>query len=192
MKTTLLSLVCCGMLFFSAPLLAQTTDSAPIEYSEQVPAPEPGKNALFLRGANWVENRFAFGPTTGFRKDAATGEVRVTGTSKVTPVTASGKDQDYTVRFEFVFRCTEQGYNYSVGSFRCVTDPENPTATVPLDEYISQLAQERSNSRTHNDRRVRAQATALASEIAMSFRSYMNSMPVTDDSTVGLPAADGR
>ncbi|WP_303310007.1 DUF4468 domain-containing protein [Hymenobacter sp. BT730] len=191
MKTTLLSLVCCGMLFFSVPALAQTSDTTPVEYSEQVPA-EAGKSALFLRASTWVEKRFAFGPTTGFRKDAATGEVRITGTSKVTPVTASGKDQEFTVRFEFLFRCTDQGYSYRVGSFRCITDPENPDAAIPLDEYITQLAQERSNTRTHNDRRVKAQATALASEIAMSFRSYMNSMPVTDDSTVGLPATDGQ
>lgn len=69
-----------------------------------------------------------------------------------------------------------------------VPDAQQPTVTVALDEYVSQLSQERTNARTHNNRRVTAQASAVASDAASAFRSYMNSQPVVEDGKVGLPA----
>ena len=81
------------------------------------------------------------------------------------------------VRFEFAFRTSPTGYDYSVGSFKFIADPGKPDEVTDFDVFVAQLAIERSNARTHNDRRVTAQATSLASEMALSFRSYMNSRP---------------
>ncbi|UOQ72806.1 hypothetical protein [Hymenobacter cellulosilyticus] len=59
-----------------------------------------------------------------------------------------------------------------------------------LSDYITRLAAEKSNGKTFNDRRVTAQANNIASEAAMSFRSFMNTMPAAEEGGVGVPSAN--
>ncbi|TGE14761.1 DUF4468 domain-containing protein [Hymenobacter elongatus] len=187
MKKVLFILLFAG--WASTAAQAQNSAAAAVAYAENVLADGAGKEALYNRAAEWSTSHFAYGPKTGAKTDAATGMVRVTGTGKVKPVTPAGKEQEMLVRFDFVFRASETGYEYSVGSFRLVADPNKPEESVMLSDYITQLAAERSNTRTFNDRRVTAQATALASEVAMSFRSYMNTLPSAEEGMVGVPGA---
>jgi hypothetical protein len=184
MKNALLSLIFCGLLSFSFVAQAQSDAPAPVEYSERVPSEGAGSTALYRRALEWTENHFAYGPKSGQKADATANTLRLTGTSKVKPVDKKGREQVITILFDFTFRATDNGYEYSVGSFRAVTDPEQPGQTMPLDAYIMQLRAEKSNDQTHNDRRVTAQANSVASEAAMSFRSFMNSQPA--DGNVGL------
>ncbi|AYA37611.1 hypothetical protein D3Y59_11465 [Hymenobacter oligotrophus] len=176
-------------LLAGTPALAQS--DAPVEYSERVPAGSYGRSTLHARTQEWVERRFAYGPKTDFSTNPAAGTVRVLGTVKLKPVDNKGQEVERTARFEFTCQATDEGYTYSVGAFRVITDPQKLDTTVPLDDYLAQLRAEKNNDRTKNDRRVRAQANSLASEIAMSFRSYMNQIPASEDGSVGLPAATG-
>lgn len=179
MKHLLRGLLATGFLTFTSAAYAQDLAVAPIEYSERVPDENAEASVLYQRTLDWTENRFTYKPKQIVRTDAVKGEIRVSGTVKVKTASASGQMQERPVLFEFVFRALPTGYEYSVGYFRVIPDIKTPSATVPFEEFVSQLAQERHNDRTHNDRRVTAQATSLASEIAMSFRSYMNSRPAT-------------
>ncbi|MCC2547334.1 DUF4468 domain-containing protein [Hymenobacter sp. BT175] len=191
MKKVLFYILTAALLSSSSTVWAQS--SAPIEYSERVPVDNTNKGSLYRRGLDWAQNHFAYTPTSEFKTDPSTGSIRVIGTSKVKPVNAAGKDQISIVRFEFIFNCTSQGYTYSVGSFRYVPDPKkNPNQTISLDEYLSELAADKNIDKSHNDRRVAAQANALASEIAMNFRSFMNTIPTIEDGSVGLPANSGE
>ncbi|TGE27389.1 DUF4468 domain-containing protein [Hymenobacter metallicola] len=189
MKKVLFGLLLAGLVATAPAALAQSSGTA-VSYTENVLAEEAGKDVLYRRALDWMENHFAYGPKTGAKSDAAAGMVRVTGTGKVKPVATNGKEQEQVIRFDFVFRASDKGYEYSVGSFRVIADPKKPEEAVMLSDYIAQLATEKGNSKTNNDRRVTAQANALASEAAMSFRSYMNTMPAAEESTVGLPASD--
>ena len=184
MKNLLLSLLMCGLLLASFTTRAQSAAPAPVEYSERVPAEGAGSTALYRRSLDWTENRFAYGPKSNKKADAATGTVRLTGTGKVKPVDGKGREQEITVLFDFTFRANDNGYEYSVGSFRVIPDPGQPSQTMPLDAYLLELRNDKNNERTHNERRVTAQANSLASEAAMAFRSYMNSQPT--DVNVGL------
>ncbi|KUG08084.1 DUF4468 domain-containing protein [Solirubrum puertoriconensis] len=189
MKSPLLLLGLLLGLLAGAPALAQS-DTAPIEYSERVPADSYGRATLHARAQDWVERRFAYGPKTDFATNAGAGTLRVLGTVKLKPLDNKGQEAERTARFEFTFQATDEGYTYSVGAFRVITNPQNLDTLIPLDEYLTQLRAEKSNERTKNDRRVRAQANSLASEIAMSFRSYMNQIPANEDGSVGLPASN--
>jgi hypothetical protein len=189
MKKVLLGLVF-GLLLGGTPARAQ--EAARIEYSEQVPAEEQGRDALYRRALDWTENHFAYGPKTDLKVDPKSGTVRVTGTGKVKPVTPGGKEMVQTVRFDFIFRATDVGYTYTVGGFQVAQDPKQPAVLTPMAEYLTQLSLEKGSSRTFNERRVTAQANALASEVAMSFRSFMNTIPAGAEETVGLPASDNN
>lgn len=180
MKKVLLGLLISGILALVPSVQAQTDAPAPIEYSERVPAEGAGKTALYHRALEWTQNKFAYGPKSGFKAEEGVGTVRVTGTGKAKKLDAKGKDQEITVLFDFVFRANDNGYEYSVGSFRVVPDPAQPAQVVSFDDYRTELRADKSNSRTNNDRRLTAQVTSLASEAAMAFRSHMNSAP-TDD-----------
>lgn len=184
MKNSLLSVLLCGLMLFSLSAYAQSDAPAPVEYSERVPAEGAGSSALYRRALDWTENRFAYGPKSGQKADATAGTLRLTGTSKVKPVDKKAREQAITILFDFTFRASDNGYEYSVGSFQAIPDPEQPSQTMPLDAYIAQLRAEKTNDQTHNDRRVTAQANSIASEAAMSFRSYMNSQPA--EGNVGL------
>jgi len=162
---------------FASLQLAQAQTTGPVGYSERVPEEGVSKSVLYRRAYDWVENHFIYAPKTVIQTDTIKGEVRIEGTGKVKTASPSGKLQELPVRFEFVFHTLPTGYDYSVGSFRLISDPSKPDETIGFDEFVAQLATERSNARTHNDRRVTAQATSLASEVALSFRSYMNSRP---------------
>ncbi|UYZ57930.1 hypothetical protein [Hymenobacter latericus] len=188
MKSPLLLLGLLLCLFAGTPALAQS--DAPVEYSERVPAGAYGRSTLHARAQEWVERRFAFGPKTDFATNAAAGTVRVLGTVKLKPLDNKGQEMERTARFEFNFQATDEGYTYSVGAFRVIPNPQNLDATAPLDDYLTQLRADKNNERTKNDRRVRAQANSLASEIAMSFRSYMNQIPAAEDGSVGLPSSN--
>lgn len=177
MKYILRGLLIAGFLAFTSTAYAQDFLATPIEYAERVPDENAEASVLYQRTLDWTENRFAYKPKQVVRTDAAKGEIRVSGTVKVKTATTSGQTKERPVIFEFVFRTLPTGYEYSVGYFRVALDSKDPSTTVPFEEFVTQLAQERQNDRTHNDRRVTAQATSLASEIAMSFRSYMNSRP---------------
>ncbi|WBO83733.1 DUF4468 domain-containing protein [Hymenobacter yonginensis] len=163
-----------GLLAASQAVHAQ---DGQIGYSERVPDDSSDKAALYKRATEWVENHFTYAPKSITRADAAKGEVRVEGTASVKTATPSGQMKERPVRFEFIFHALPTGYDYSVGGFQLVPDASKPAETVNFDEFVAQLATERTNDRTHNDRRVTAQATSLASEIAMAFRSFMNSRP---------------
>jgi|GEM_PF-3531094 len=188
MKKAILGFVFAGLALLAPAVHAQET--ATVEYSEQVLADEQGRDDLYRRALDWTDNHFAYGPKTELKADAAAGTVRVTGTGKVKPVTPAGKEIEQVVRFTFTFRATDKGYDYRVGSFTVVPDPKKPDEQIAMSEYLTQLSLEKASSRTFNERRVTAQANAFASEVAMSFRSYMNSIPAGAEGTVGLPAVD--
>lgn len=177
MKHLFCGLLLVGTLTFTSAAYAQDFVAAPIEYSERVPDENAEASTLYQRTLDWTENRFTYKPKQVIRTDAAKGEIRVSGTVKVKTASPSGQLQERPVLFEFVFRTLPTGYEYSVGYFRVIPNSKEPDTTLPFEEFVAQLAKERTNDRTHNDRRVTAQATSLASEIAMSYRSYMNSRP---------------
>ncbi|WP_215138791.1 DUF4468 domain-containing protein [Hymenobacter sp. ISL-91] len=152
----------------------------PVSYTEQVAAEGAGRSALYTRALSWAENKFVYAPTTALVADPTKSTIRVTGTGTLKPVDARGQDQRLTVLFTFRFQATDNGYSYQIGSFEVVPDPASPSQKVPLEEYQAELRTSRSNAKTFNDRRVGAQATSLASEAAMSFRSFMNSQPTND------------
>ncbi|MCB2406770.1 DUF4468 domain-containing protein [Hymenobacter lucidus] len=188
MKKVLFGLLLSCLVALAPQAHAQDGSTASVSYTESVLAEDAGKEVLYKRALDWMENHFPYGPKTGAKSDAAAGLVRATGTGKVKPVTTAGKELELVIRFDFVFRATDKGYEYSIGSFRLTPDPKKPEETVMLSDYIAQLAAEKGNGKTFNDRRVTAQANALASEAAMNFRSYMNTMPAAEESIVGLPA----
>lgn len=177
MKKVLLGLLVSGMLALAPGAQAQSDAPAPVEYSERVPAEGAGRTALYHRALDWTQNKFAYGPKSGLKAEEGVGTVRVTGTGKAKKLDTKGKEQEITLLFDFIFRANDNGYEYSVGSFRVVPDPSQPAQVVSFDEYRAELRADKSNSRTNNDRRLTAQVTSLASEAAMAFRSYMNSSP---------------
>ncbi|GGE99813.1 DUF4468 domain-containing protein [Hymenobacter cavernae] len=187
MKKVVLGLLFGGLLTVASTAHAQST--APIESTEQVSSDNTTAE-LYLRATDWVQNHFPKQPTTDFKANASAHEVRVTGTSKVSPVNSAGKDLPTVLYFDFVFRTTSQGYTYFVNNFRVVTTTGKVVGTKPLDEFIAEFAADRSDAKTHNSRRVTAQASSISSEVALSFRSYMNNAPITEEGTVGLPAAE--
>jgi hypothetical protein len=177
MKQIFHGLLIVGLLALAPAVYGQSVLPSTIEYSERVPDEEGEASVLYRRTLDWSENHFSYTPKAMIKTDAAKGEIRVSGMVKVKTASPSGQLQERPVRFEFSFRTLPSGYEYNVGYFRVVPDAKKPDETVPFEEFVSQLAQERTNDRTHNDRRVSAQATSLASEIAMAYRSYMNSRP---------------
>jgi len=188
MKKVLLGLLLGGMLALAPTAMAQTNTPAPVEYSERVPAEGSGKLALYNRALDWAQNKFSYAPKSGLKAVESAGSIRITGTGTLKQLDAKGKDQPVTVRFDFVFQANDNGYNYTVGSFQVAPDPKQPDQLVAFDEYRLQLQAERNNEKSHNDRRVTAQANSMASEAAMSFRSYMNSQPA--EGNVGIAGGE--
>ncbi|WP_400193228.1 hypothetical protein [Hymenobacter sp. B81] len=164
----------------------QAQSEAPVEKSERVITENLSRQVLHARAVEWAKQHFSFGPASGLQSDPAAGSVRIPGQMVLKLVAGNGKEFERKAQFEFVFQATDQGYSYSVGAFRVAADPENPNALVSFDDYLTQLRAERSVERTKNDRRITAQAVSRASEVALSFRSYMNSRPETEDGEVGL------
>jgi hypothetical protein len=183
-----------GLLLFSAVAQAQSTPPADIGYSEQVDLDDSHAATLYQQALAWAQGQFPYVPKSDLQANKAAHEVRLTGTSKVKTVAANaaGAEQERVLRFDFTFRATPQGYTYNVNNFRVVTNAKEPAVTTPLTAFSQQLSQERTNVRTHNDRRVMAQANAVASEVAATFRSYMNSQPVIKDGEIGLSADDAE
>jgi len=171
---------------FTLPLATHAQSTAPVAYGEQVQATGAGRRSLYQHALAWSEKGFAYVPKTDVKADAASSTLRLRGTGKVKTLGNNNKVVETSVRFEFTFRATDNGYDYNVASFEVVPNDEQPDTTVPLDKYIAQLADDRNNSRTNNDRRVRAQTSSLASEVALSFRSYMNSQEGESDDAVGI------
>lgn len=169
------TLALAALLLTAASALGQTPPAA-VGYHGQVLTEGMSRPRLFQRAQDWLDNRFAFGPKTEQQADAAAGTLRVTGTSKLTlaPPSAGGKEQSRVVRFTFQFHLTEQGYEYDISNFYVFPDPRTPAVTVPLDDFIMQQSKDWTGSQSVNGRRVRAQATSIASEVATQFRSYMN------------------
>lgn len=188
MKKVLLGLLLGGMLAGAPSVMAQTSAPAPVEYSERVPAEGAGKTALYNRALDWAQNKFSYAPKLGLKSAEASGIVRITGTGTLKQVDSKGKDQPVTVLFDFIFQATDNSYTYTVGSFQVAPDPKQPAQLVAFDEYRLQLQAERNNEKTHNDRRLTAQANSMASEAAMSFRSYMNSQPA--EGNVGIAGGE--
>lgn len=170
----------------SLPLATHAQSTAPVAYGEQVQATGAGHRTLYQHALAWSEKDFAYAPKTDVKADAATGSLRLRGTGRVKTLGTNNKITETAVRFDFVFRATDNGYDYNVGAFEVVPNEKQPATTLPLDDYITQLAADRNNSRTNNDRRVRAQASSLASEVALSFRSYMNSHEGESDDAIGV------
>lgn len=186
MKKMLLGLLMCGMMAVTTTAVqAQTAALAPVEYSERVPAEGSGRSMLYNRALSWAQNKFSYKPTSALKATEAAGTVRITGTGTVKKVDSKGKDQPVTVLFDFVFQATDNSYTYTVGSFQVMPDAGQPAQLVSFDEYRTQLQAERGNDKTRNDRRITAQANSIASEAAMSFRSYMNSQPAEGHVGVG-------
>ncbi|WP_375437633.1 hypothetical protein [uncultured Hymenobacter sp.] len=174
----ILSFLLVTTLLLTKAAYAQESTPGPIEYSEKVLDEEAEAATLYKRTVDWSENHFTYTPKATLQADAAKGEVRMTGTVKIKTISTSGQIQERPVVFEFSFHTVPTGgYEYNVGFFRVILDTKKPDETIPVEEYITQLATDKNNARTHNDRRVMAQSNSLASEIAMSFRSYMNSRP---------------
>ena len=172
------------MLLAAPKVWAQTEEPASVEYSERVPMEGVGRTALYNRALDWSQNKFTYTPKSGLNAVEAAGTIRVTGTGKVKQVDNRGKDEPLTVLFTFSFQATDNGYSYQVSSFQIVPDPKQPSQTMEFDTYRAQLREDKNNDKTHNDRRITAQANSLASEAAMSFRSYMNSQPA--EGNIGL------
>ncbi|MBC6611033.1 DUF4468 domain-containing protein [Hymenobacter sp. BT507] len=183
MKNMFLGFLLGSLLLLSLSSFAQS--ASPVAYGEQVQATGAGRRALYQHALAWSEKEFAYTPKMDVKADAAVGTLRLRGTGKVKTLD-NNKPVETSVHFEFVFRATDNGYDYNVGAFEVVPNAKQPAITLPLDDYVAQLAADRNNSRTNNDRRVRAQASSLASEVALSFRSYMNSHEGESDDTVGL------
>lgn len=177
MKKILLVLLLAVLPGLLLPIQAQMGSDDPIEYTEQVPMEGAGRDMLYARALDWVQNKFTYNPQSGLDFQPAVGTIRLNGTGTIKPVDNKGKDQPLTILFTFTFQATDNGYTYHVNSFRVVSDPNQPSQTVGFSEYRSELRADRNNGKTHNDRRITAQANSLASEAAMSFRSYMNSQP---------------
>lgn len=179
MKQYLLHFLLVGLLLFTKAAHAQESASGgPIQYSEKVLDDEAEAMVLYKRTVDWSENHFSYTPKATLKADAAKGEVRMNGTVKIKTASTSGQTQEHPVVFEFNFHALPTGgYDYSVGFMRVILDTRKPDEMVSVEEYVTQLAMDKNNERTHNDRRVTAQANSLVSEIAMSFRSYMNSRP---------------
>ncbi|RSK37275.1 DUF4468 domain-containing protein [Hymenobacter metallilatus] len=184
MKKVLLGLLVSGMLALAPEVWAQSTAPVPVEYSERVPAEGAGRTMLYNRALDWAQNKFSYKPTSNLKTTEAAGLIRITGTGTLKQVDNKGKDQPLTVLFDFVFQASDNGYTYTVGSFQVAPDPKQPSQLVAFDEYRALLQAERNNDKTRNDRRITAQANSMASEAAMSFRSYMNSQPA--EGHVGL------
>lgn len=183
-----------GLSLFSSATQAQgIAPTAPIEYSEKVHVEGSNSVALYQHALSWTQEKFPYNPKSNAQANPETKEISLTGTSKIkmAAAKASGPEQVRILHFNFRFGITEQGYSYNVSTFRVVPDEKEPTVMVPLEDYIKQLSEERTNARTRNDRRVTAQANAVASDVASAFRSYMNSQPVVKDGEVGLPT-DGE
>lgn len=180
-----------GMLFALLAFPAAAQDDAPIEYTERVPADSYGRATLQARAADWADHHFSYGPKTNFRSNPADGSVSVQGTVKLKPVDNKGQNLERAARFDFTFKATDEGYTYAVNNFRVAADPAQPEQLINLDAYLALLRSEKNSEKTKNDRRVRAQANSLASDIALSFRSYMNQIPNAEDGSVGLPANNG-
>jgi hypothetical protein len=159
-----------------------------VEYTERVPTENYSRQTLQARAADWADHHFAFGPKTNYQANTEAGTVSVQGTVKVKPVDHKGQVQERTARFDFTFTATDQGYTYSVANFRVIPDPQQLDQLVGFEAYLAQLRADKNNDKTKNDKRVLAQTNSLASEIAMSFRSYMNQIPTAEDGSVGLPA----
>jgi hypothetical protein len=145
---------------------------------------------LQARVLDWAQNKFAFGPQSGLKADPAAGTVRLNGMVKLKPLAANGKELEVMAQFEFVFRSSDEGYSYSVGSFQVIPNKKEPTVLISLNDYLAQLHSEKGIEKTKNDRRVAAQANARANDIALSFRSFMNSMPSIEDGNVGIAASE--
>ena len=184
MKKALLSLLLGALPGFVFEARAQTDVATPVGYTEQVTLEGAGRGQLYSRALDWAQNKFTYQPKAALSAQPATATIRLTGTGIVKTVDAKGKDQPLTVLFTFSFQATDNGYTYHVNSFQVIPDPQIPSQAVGIDEYRNELRADRSNEKTHNDRRVTAQANSLASEAAMSFRSYMNSQP--QEESVGL------
>ncbi|MBT9393209.1 DUF4468 domain-containing protein [Hymenobacter sp. NST-14] len=177
MKKVVLSLLLGGMLLATPKAWGQSEEPAPVEYSERVPVEGAGRTVLYTRALDWAQNKFTYKPKSALNAVEAAGTIRLTGTGTVKQVDNRGKDEPLTVLFTFSFQATDNGYSYQVGSFQIVPDPQEPSQTMDFDAYRTQLREDKNNAKTRNDRRLTAQANSLASEAAMSFRSYMNSQP---------------
>ncbi|OWP63759.1 hypothetical protein CDA63_07145 [Hymenobacter amundsenii] len=184
MKKVLLSLLLGALPGLLCEARAQTEPPAPVGYTEQVALEGAGQSRLYSRALDWAQNKFTYQPKAALNAQPAAATIRLNGTGIVKTVDAKGHDQPLTVLFTFSFQATDNGYTYRVDSFQVIPDPRIPSQTVGIDEYRTELQADRNNDKTHNDRRVTAQANSLASEAAMSFRSYMNSQP--QEESVGL------
>lgn len=177
MNKILFSLLLAGS--FATPITAwsQTAEPEPVDYTEQVVVEGAGRAFLHARALDWVQHKFTYSPTSALVTEPATGLVRITGTGTLKPVDARGQDQTLKILFTFRFQATDNGYTYHVSSFQVVPDPQIPSQQVPFEQYRAELKAIRTNEKTHNDRRLTAQANSLASDAALSFRSFMNSQP---------------
>ncbi|SDY44062.1 DUF4468 domain-containing protein [Hymenobacter psychrophilus] len=171
--------------FLTLPIATHAQAPERVDYTEQVVVEGAGHDALYARALDWTQHKFNYTPTTGLVSDPSKSTIRVMGSGTLKPVDDRGKDQNMTVLFTFRFQANDNGYTYHVSSFEVVPDPKLPTQMVPLDQYQTELQASRNNAKTHNDRRLGAQANSLASEVAMSFRSFMNSQPAEDHVGVG-------
>ncbi|SES80123.1 DUF4468 domain-containing protein [Hymenobacter actinosclerus] len=178
MKKILLSGLLAGMLALPMTGWAQAPDR--VDYTEQVVLEGAGRNALYARALDWAQHKFSYTPTSALVAEPASSAIRITGTGTLKPVDDRGKDQNLSVLFTFRFQATDNGYTYHVSSFEVIPNPQAPSQRVPLEQYQTELRTDRNNAKTHNDRRLGAQANSLASEAAMSFRSFMNSQPAED------------
>lgn len=180
MNKLLFSLLLSGLLTLPSAAWAQTAEFEPVDYTEQVTVEGAGQASLYARALDWAQHKFNYAPTAALVAEPTTGVVRITGTGTLKPVDTRGQDQVLAVLFTFRFQATDNGYSYHVNSFQVIPDPKTPGQQVPFEQFRAELRTNRLNTKTHNDRRLTAQANSLASEVAMSFRSYMNSQPPED------------
>lgn len=185
LNKVLVALLLAGSAALSGPAQAQATEPEPIDYTEQVATEGAGRATLYGRALDWTQQKFGYKPTSALVAEPATGTIRLTGTGTLKPVNTRGEDQSLKILFTFRFQATDNGYTYHISSFQVVPDSRIPSKMVPFEEYRAELKADRNNEKTHNDRRLTAQANSLASEAALSFRSFMNSTPAEDH--VGQP-----
>jgi hypothetical protein len=137
MKKIVFGLLLAGCFAAWQPARAQT--GASIGYGERVPEEAVDKAVLYRRAYDWIENHFPYTPKTVIRADTAKGEVRVEGMAKVKTSAPSGQLQERHVRFEFAFRTSPTGYDYSVGSFKFIADPGKPDEATDFDVFVALL-----------------------------------------------------
>ena len=145
----------------------------------------PAAAALYTRALDWAQNKFTYTPKSGLNAHRRRRHHPRDGHRHREAGGRSGQGRAPHGAIHLLL----PGHRQRLHLSRQLVPGNIPTPKYPPSRGAStstalQLRAERNNDKTHNDRRITAQANSLASEAAMSFRSYMNSQPA--EGNIGL------